>query len=121
MPANKNQHFVPKMYLKLFCNGDGAAIRLFNIAAERFIPTASIRDQASKAWSYDRDGQVEHTFGAIESRAARLLDQILQHDRLPSRFGGAHHGLLTFVSLQHERTQPAPNTGTHIAHSLSVV
>lgn len=107
MSKNKNQHFVPKMYLKLFGNPDGASIGVFNIAAERFIPVASIRDQASKAWFYDRDGQVERTFGAIESRAARLLDQILQHDRLPPRFGGAHHGLLTFVSLQHERTQAA--------------
>lgn len=107
MPANKNQHFVPKMYLKLFGNVPVASIGVFNIAAERFIPMASIRDQASKAWFYDRDGQVEHTFGAIESRAARLLDQILQHDRLPQRFGAAHHGLLTFVSLQHERTQAA--------------
>jgi hypothetical protein len=41
MPAQKNQHFVPKCLLKPFTlNGDGKAINVFNLARQQAIQNA---------------------------------------------------------------------------------
>ncbi|MBJ7437957.1 MAG: DUF4238 domain-containing protein [Sphingopyxis sp.] len=107
MPRNKNQHFIPKMYLRLFGNADGASIGVFNLASGHFVRVASIRDQASKPWFYDRDGEVERGLAHLEGGAARLLADILKYDRLPPPRSSAYYVLLRFVALQRERTQAA--------------
>lgn len=107
MPQNKNQHFIPKMYLRLFGNADGASIGVYNLSTDRFVRVASMRDQASKAWFYDRDGEVERGLSRLEGGAAELLNTILRHDRLPPPNSSAYFVLLRFVALQRERTQAA--------------
>lgn len=107
MTEKKNQHFVPKMYLKLFANADRRSIGVFNLKRGCFIPVGSISDQASKNWFYDRDGQIENVLGIFETRAAALIAQILAADRLPPRYGPDLYHLLTFIALQRERTEAA--------------
>lgn len=107
MAEKKNQHFVPKMYLRLFGDPGGRSIGVFHIATGRHFPNASIADQAAKPWLYDHDGTVEDTFGVIEGRAAPILRTILADDRVPATRTVSFHRLLTFVILQRERTLAA--------------
>lgn len=59
MPKNKNQHYVPQVYLRSFsCDTDGEERKRTNcflIKAEKFLKGVSIRDQCSKAFFYGKE------------------------------------------------------------------
>ncbi|MCF6263399.1 MAG: DUF4238 domain-containing protein [Xanthomonadales bacterium] len=58
MATNKNQHFVPRCYLKAFSkDGEGLAINLFNIGRKRLIQNAPLKHQCSK--NHDRAGRYQ--------------------------------------------------------------
>jgi hypothetical protein len=52
MASNKNQHFVPRCYLRAFtCNGENRMINLFNIDRRVCIEGAPVKHQCSGAIS----------------------------------------------------------------------
>ena len=60
MPANKLQHYVPRCYLRAFCEDDaGAAINLFNVARQVAIRGAPAKGQCAKPYFYGKDGELE--------------------------------------------------------------
>ena len=66
MASNKNQHYVPRCYLRAFTeHGDGVRINLFNTDRERVIPLVSARHQCSRAYFYGSDAELE---AAIQQR-----------------------------------------------------
>lgn len=66
MPSKKNQHFVPRFYLKNFSNDKKKNfIGLFNIDSEVHIENAKLKTQASRDYFYGKDGKVEDLFGII--------------------------------------------------------
>lgn len=106
MASNKNQHFVPRAYLKAFSlNGDGTAISLFNLDRERFVPSAPLKHQCSRDYFYGEDLQMEKALQPVEGRYAGLVREIAAPGYLLS---DEHRFFLReFWLIQHLRTEAA--------------
>ena len=106
MASNKNQHFVPRCYLRPFTlNGEGHAISLFNIDRMAFIESAPVKNQCSGDYFYGRDLTLEKALQGIEGMYANSLSKIVAQgyqlsdpDRLLLR---------SFWLLQYSRTDAA--------------
>jgi len=80
MVSNKNQHYVPRCYLRAFTEyGDGARINLFNIDRRRVIPLVSTRHQCAKDYFYAADPKLETAIQLLERSYAEVLRRIM-HD-----------------------------------------
>src|SRR6185312_2249221 len=72
--SNKNQHFVPRCYLKPFTlNGEGLAISLLNVDQHRLVLTAPVKHQCSGDYFYGKDLQIEKALQHIEGLYANSL------------------------------------------------
>jgi len=72
VPAYKNQHYVPKCYLKRFST-NGSSISLFNISSSRFIDNAAISKQCSKGYFYGEDLNIEKGLGSLEKSYSKCI------------------------------------------------
>ena len=82
MATNKNQHFVPRCYLRPFTvDAENMAINLYNIDRKKFIPNAPVKNQCSRDYFYGTDDQLEAAIQAVESSYAAVLRKILSSDR----------------------------------------
>jgi len=106
MASNKNQHFVPRCYLKPFTlDGAGAAINLFNIDCFRSIKGAPVKNQCSRDYFYGEDLRLEQALQSTEGAYAQGLSAILRPGYCLS---DEHRKLLRrFWLLQHLRTEAA--------------
>lgn len=78
MPDNKNQHYVPRCYLKAFTHDrQGAAIDLYNIRGDRLIPWAPVKNQCAKDYFYGNDLLVERGLQPVEAAYGVLLGSLL--------------------------------------------
>jgi len=82
----KNQHYVPKFYLRKFAlaNTDRNLICLYNIATDRFIEKANIKNQASAPYYYGEDLIAENYLSDYEGIFAQTLKDI-EEGKLPDR------------------------------------
>lgn len=106
MATNKNQHFVPRCYLKAFTqNGENLAINLLNLDRQRVIPAAPVKNQCSRDYFYGQDPLLEAAIQGIEggyaATSARIHApnyQLTDIDRSMLRM---------FMQFQHMRTEAA--------------
>jgi hypothetical protein len=78
MATNKNQHFVPRCYLKQFTDGGAnKAISLYNIDQDRYIQAAPVKNQCSRDYFYGQDHQLEKAIQSVEAQYARTSAKIL--------------------------------------------
>ena len=106
MATNKNQHYVPRCYLRPFSiDGAGRAILLFNLDRKAFIRNAPVKHQCSKDYFYGQDTRLERVLQITETSYADLVRRIHR----PGYSIGASDGtfLLRFWLLQHLRTDAA--------------
>jgi hypothetical protein len=74
MATNKNQHFVPRCYLRPFTTkGAGKSINVFNIDRRRLIPLAPVRSQCSRDYFYGKDPELEAAIQFLEQSYAKVL------------------------------------------------
>ena len=108
MASNKNQHFVPRCYLRPFTlDGADSAIHLYNIDRQKFIEQAPVKHQCSGDYFYGKDSRVESAIQSMESAYGTALSEILKSDYALT---DEHRDLLTlFWLLQHLRTVEAFN------------
>lgn len=105
MPANKNQHYVPKCHLKPFSlNGEGHAINLVNINSGKCIPNASTRGQCSKDYLYGKDQKLENILKGTEGRYGTIIKKI--QDKIALTLDELEE-LRAFAWLQYCRTEMA--------------
>jgi hypothetical protein len=106
MATNKNQHYVPRCYLKAFtANGEGKMIATYNLDRDRLIPMAPVKNQCSQDYFYGQDADLEAALKASEDGYARVLAS-LSNGRCPLG-DDARRALLRFWLLQHLRTEAA--------------
>ena len=75
--SNKNQHYVPRCYLRAFTEHEtGTRINLFNIDRRRVIPLVSARHQCSRDYFYGTDPELEIAIQSLESSYAEALCRI---------------------------------------------
>ena len=104
MARNKNQHFVPKVYLRGFSPDGGSAINLYNISANRGVENAPTKGQCAKHYFYGKDLALETAFQSIEGRYARVLATLQVRGVLSS---DDLQFLRDFAYLQYLRTEAA--------------
>lgn len=106
MASNKNQHYVPKCYLKPFTNrGEGASINMYNIDRHRYIKNAPVKNQCSGDYFYGKDDQLEAAIQTVEQGYGRVLTNILNSG---SRITSEYLDILKiFWVMQYVRTEGA--------------
>jgi len=81
MASNKNQHFVPRCYLRPFTHdGADSAINLYNIDRQKFIEMASVKHQCSGDYFYGSDPLLENAIQSTEGAYGTALREILKPD-----------------------------------------
>ena len=106
MATNKNQHFVPRCYLKTFThNGESLAINLLNLDRQRAIPAAPVKNQCSGDYFYGQDDDLETAIRAVEGSYASALERI--HSPRYALTNSDKAVLRTFMLFQHLRTEAA--------------
>ena len=106
MPKNKNQHFVPRCYLKPFSiNGEGLALNLFNIDRQAIIPNAALKNQCSKDYFYGEDAGLEKVLQFVEGTYGAVVREII---KVGYKLMDNHKTFLKlFWLLQYLRTEAA--------------
>lgn len=100
----KNQHYIPKFYLRNFSyNRNDAQIGVFNVNNEFFFQTAKLKTQGSKNFFYGHDGIIEDKLSDVEGRLATTIRNIINTESLPRKGDNNHYALLAFVGLTHLR------------------
>ncbi len=102
--SKKNQHFVPRFYLKQFSvNGNGKEISLYNKKYEKFVLSASLYNQASGKFYYGEDGLLEDDLAKSESIFAKVIQQIIKTETLPKHGSYEHRQILHFAVMTEYR------------------
>ena len=116
----KNQHYVPKFYLRNFSD-EGRNISLYNFNNDRFIPTASIKNQACSNFFYGEDEIIEKYFSIIEGAASKHIKEILENKVLPKYHSKPYFHLLMFMMTLGLRTPKAiDDMNEHLNKSLEL-
>ena len=96
----KNQHYIPKFYLRNFSyEKNEKQIGIYNLKSSFFFDKATLKDQGSKNFFYGKDGIIENNLSNIEGQLATLINTIINHKILPQKDSFLHIVLLTFVGL----------------------
>lgn len=107
----KNQHYIPKFYLRNFSyQGNEKQIGIFNLKSEFYYKTAKLKTQGSKNFFYGYDGEIEDGLSEIEGILATSTRKIIETMRLPNKNSKDHIDLLVFVALTHLRNPVAINS-----------
>jgi hypothetical protein len=118
MASHKNQHFVPRCYLKPFtAGGSGLAISLLNVDRQRFIDNAPVKNQCSRDYFYGRDLAIEQRLQTLEGDYAKLLAQIEAPGFKLS--DAAKATLCVFWGVQHTRTEAASQRMSALSNGLA--
>lgn len=117
MASNKNQHFVPRCYLRPFTvDGADAAINLYNIDRRKLIRMAPVKSQCSGDYFYGKDDQLEKAIQRLEGEYAAGLRAIFEPGyRLTQKH---RHLLKLFWLLQHLRTEAASRRAVEMNEGL---
>ncbi len=82
MASNKNQHYVPRVYLRPFTmNGDGLAISLINLDRKKLISNAPVKNQCSGDYFYGNDEKLEHAIQQLESGYGKCLRELYANSK----------------------------------------
>ena len=116
MASNKNQHFVPRCYLRPFTlDGTNAAINLYNVDRQKFIEQAPLKHQCSGDYFYGKDPVLEAEIQGFESNYAAVLREILNPKYVLT--DEHRHFLKTFWLLQYLRTEAASKRAVEMAEA----
>lgn len=72
MASNKNQHYVPKFYLRKF-SANGRGVPIYIAKAKRYVASASVADICSRGYFYGRLDFVDWRLRELEGVAGRAL------------------------------------------------
>jgi hypothetical protein len=104
--GHKNQHFVPKCYLKRFsAYYEGRAINVYNLNRQMAIQNASVKNQCSANYFYGKDLRLEKLLSKEEALYDRIVTQIIGGNAPFNQEYGEH--LKRFAYLKFCRTESA--------------
>lgn len=99
MSKKKNQHYVPKFYLRRFSfESNENEIGVYNIHQKKFIQRAPLKGQAYKPYFYGKDGLVEDNLSALEGLYAEALRSVNEKG-IPEKNTIDHNTLLEFIMI----------------------
>ena len=117
MATNKNQHFVPRCYLRPFTTeASDRAINLYNIDRQKVIVGAPLKHQCSGDYFYGKDERLEAGIQATESAYAAAVKMILSPGY---KLTDEHRSLLKiFWLMQHLRTEAASRRSVEMSDAM---
>ncbi|QWV98661.1 DUF4238 domain-containing protein [Geomonas nitrogeniifigens] len=120
MASNKNQHFVPRCYLKEFTfNSENKAINVYNIDTKRCIHKAPVKSQCSRDYFYGKDEKLESAIQLVERAYGSALHEIINR---PRHLSENHIIVLKrFLLLQYFRTEAASKRSVEMNKGLTEV
>lgn len=83
MAEKKNQHYVPRRYLRNFLPGEKKAICLYNLPSKKARSNASIKHQCSVPYFYGKDLVIENALQDLEGEVARIIRDIIRTGTVP--------------------------------------
>lgn len=96
----KNQHFVPKFYLRNFSYlNNKKQIGLYNTRNHLYIERAKLKKQGSRDFFYGTDGIIEDGLSEIEGHLAEVIKKIIESDERLNLNQEDYLTLLTFIVL----------------------
>jgi hypothetical protein len=116
--TNKNQHFVPRCYLRQFTiDGADRAINLYNIDRDKFVERAPVKSQCSGDYFYGKDSRLDKAIKTVEDSYGAAVREILQPGYLLT---DEHCTLLKlFWLLQHLRTEAASRRAVEMTDAMA--
>lgn len=114
----KNQHYVPRMYLRNFAPGERKAIHLYNISSKQAIRNAPIKSQCSESYFYGGDLVIENALEILEGMVTGIIRSILDTGNVPKPHSEPWNDLLVFTLFLHSRTRHTANVHNDIADKL---
>lgn len=116
MAEDANQHFVPQFYFRYFSK-DGRSIHLILRRNGRFIPTASIKGQASRKYYYG-NAEAERRLKIIDGIHSEALSEIRNSSNFFDCSEDARLCFYQFLMLQRSRTVAARTASQPMADRL---
>lgn len=108
MTEKKNQHFVPKHYLRQFSiNLDKNQIGLFYLEKKIFRNAVPIKSQAKEDFFYGKDGEIEEALSKLENVAAPIFNRIISTNTIPQKNEDGYYSFFTFCIVMANRTKDA--------------
>lgn len=108
MADKKKQHYIPKLYLKLFSiNRENSQIALFYIPKELYKASVPLKSQAKEDYFYGEDGTLEEDLSKLEALAAPCLKGIIKTSALPKKLSEGYFKILSFSMIMSSRTKDA--------------
>ena len=106
MAMYKNQHYVPKCYLKNFSSDEAAKkLNIFLPETSKIILNANLTDQCSKDYFYSKDSSVEHALSKLENKFSQTFSKLTANEGSMEAEDIA--ALRVSTVLQHIRTKGA--------------
>jgi len=106
----KNQHYIPKFYLRNFSyKGNGKQIGIFILKNQFYYKNTKLKTQGSKNFFYGTDGVLEDKLSEVEGVLATGIKNSIENKWTPTKESEEHIDLLIFVALTHLRNPVAIN------------
>lgn len=120
MATNKNQHYVPKCYLKEFTyDSEGKAINVFNLDRNKLISMAPVKNQCSRDYFYGKSDKLESAIQFVEGAYASTLKELLNN---PQSINEKHTIVLKrFWLLQYLRTEASSRRSVEMTNGIGEV
>jgi hypothetical protein len=100
MTEKKNQHYIPKFYLRNFSYlNDKKQIGIFNINNQFFYQTSKLKTQGSKNFFYGNDGVIEESLTNFEGLFSQTINQIIMTREIPKFNSKEHIEMCHFITL----------------------
>jgi hypothetical protein len=99
MPTNKNQHFLPQHYLRLFSCDGGKNVAITRIEPLKFV-VGSISGQCQEDWFYRDDGELDDWLKETEGAYGDLLPKIIRTKTLDDEQRMACHFLAALFCVR---------------------
>lgn len=108
MADKKKQHYIPKLYLKLFSiNNENSQIALFYLPKDLYKSSVPLKSQAKEDYFYGEDGTLEEELSKLEALAAPCLKDIIKTAALPKKLSEDYFKILSFSMIMASRTKDA--------------
>lgn len=120
MATNKNQHFVPRCYLRQFTiECEDKAINLYNIDRDRYIQGAPVKNQCSGDYFYGQDDTLESAIQSVEHAYSSAIRAILARNY---NLTDEHRQTIRlFWLLQYLRTEAASKRAVEVANDMASI
>jgi hypothetical protein len=116
---NKNQHYVPRMYLRNFSSTDSKkTIHLYNLPSKKARSNAPLKSQCSAPYFYGKDSVVDKALQELEGEVTGIIHDIIRTNAVPKPRSIEFGKLLTFTLFLHCRTKHAANVQNDIAEKF---